>query len=35
MYALRNDIVPGYEAPTVITELHAHAQHSAVEYRCV
>ena len=33
MFTLRDDVVPGYDAPTVITELHAHLQDMAVEYR--
>ena len=33
MLALKDEPVPGYELPTVITELHASLQHSAVQYR--
>ena len=35
MFTLHDDVVPGYDAPTVITELHAHLQDMIVEYRLV
>ena len=35
MFTMRDDVVPGYDAPTVITELHVHLQDMAVEYRLV
>ena len=33
MFTLTDDVVPGYNSPTVITELYTSLHNSAVHYR--